>query len=50
MDYNIWAVLGILSLVYLFIIIYNRRQSRRRRDRKFMDGYGRHKKKDGENE
>ncbi|MEM9143224.1 MAG: hypothetical protein AAGA86_09565 [Bacteroidota bacterium] len=44
MDYNVWAVLGTLIVVYLFIIIYNRKQSKRRRDRKFMEGYGNPKK------
>jgi hypothetical protein len=46
MDYSIYTVLGILFVVYLFITIYNKKQSRRRRDKKFMDGYGRHRKKE----
>lgn len=41
MDYSIFAVLAILFVVYLFITIYNKRRSGRRKDRKFMEGYKR---------
>lgn len=37
--YTIYAVLGILFVVYLFITFSNRRRSNRRKDRKFMEGY-----------
>ncbi|MGB6150693.1 MAG: hypothetical protein WBG48_01775 [Pricia sp.] len=36
--YTIYAVLGVLFVVYLFITITNRRSSNRRKDRKFMEG------------
>jgi hypothetical protein len=39
--YTIYAVLGILFVVYLFITFYNKRRSNRRKDRKFMEGYKR---------
>ncbi|MGB7394737.1 MAG: hypothetical protein WA913_10115 [Pricia sp.] len=41
--YTIYAVLGILFVVYLFITFSNRRKSNRRKDRKFMEGYDRSK-------
>lgn len=42
--YTIYAVLGILFVIYLFITFYNKRRSNRRKDRKFMEGY---KRRDG---
>ena len=45
--YTIYAVLGILVVVYLYISFSNRRRSNSRKDRKFMDGYDRTKRKDG---
>ncbi len=39
--YTIYAVVGILFVVYLFITFSNRRSSNRRKDRKFMEGYER---------
>ncbi len=39
--YTIYAILGILFVVYLFITFSNRRSSNRRKDRKFMEGYKR---------
>lgn len=44
--YTIYAVLGIVFVVYLFISFSNRRRSNRRKDRKFMDGYNRSKRSD----
>jgi len=39
--YTIYAVLGILFVVYLFIMFSNRRSSNHRKDHKFMEGYKR---------
>ncbi|WP_175455371.1 hypothetical protein [Pricia antarctica] len=39
--YTIYAVLGILFVVYLFVTFSNRRSSNRRKDHKFMEGYKR---------
>lgn len=48
MDYTIYAVLGIIFVVYLFMTIYGKRRSRIRKDRKFMEGYGTSKQKNDE--
>jgi len=45
MEYPIYTVLGVLFVIYLFIIIYNRNKSKRRRGKKFMDGYDRQERK-----
>lgn len=45
MEYPIYAVLGVLVVIYLFITIYNRNKSKRRRSKKFMDGYKRDERK-----
>jgi len=50
MDFSIYTVLGILVVIYLAITVLNRKRARRRKDRKFMDGYGRHRKKDPESD
>jgi len=42
--YTIYAVLGILFVVYLFITFSNKRSSNRRKDRNFMEGYKRKNK------
>lgn len=39
--YTIYAVLGILFVVYLFITFSNKRSANRRKDRKFMEGHRR---------
>ncbi|WP_339709060.1 hypothetical protein [uncultured Kriegella sp.] len=39
MDYTIFYVLGGVLLVYLFISMNNRRKSKDRKSRKFMEGY-----------
>jgi len=49
MEYPVYTVLGILFVIYLFITIYNRNKSRRRRSKKFMDGYNREEKKKTKN-
>ena len=45
MDYTIYTVLGVLFVIYLFISIYNRNRSKRRKSKKFMDGYKRNEQK-----
>ncbi|EAR00117.1 hypothetical protein [Maribacter sp. HTCC2170] len=45
MEYPIYTVLGVLFVIYLFITIYNRKKSKRRRSKKFMDGYERQDRK-----
>ncbi len=39
--YTIYAIVGILFVVYLFITFSNKRSANRRKDRKFMEGYKR---------
>lgn len=41
MDNTIYIVLAVLFIVYLWITIYNRKNSRKRRKRKFMEDYRR---------
>ena len=41
MNNNIYYILGALLVVYLLIGIFNKRTARRRRSRKFMEGYER---------
>lgn len=41
MSYNIYYILGALLVVYLLIGIFNKRTSKQRRSRKFMEGYER---------
>jgi len=45
MEYPIYTVLGVLFVIYLFITIYNRNKSKRRRSKKFMEGYNREDRK-----
>ena len=45
MEINIYYVLGIVIVLYLFITIYNKKKSTRRRSRGFMEGYQRKEKK-----
>ncbi|MDC6367481.1 MULTISPECIES: hypothetical protein [Flavobacteriaceae] len=37
-DYTIWYVLAVLGLIYLVILFRNKRATKRRRSRKFMEG------------
>ncbi len=48
--YTIYAVLGILFVVYLFITFAMKRRSNRRKDRKFMESYDRSKRKNEDRE
>ena len=41
METNIYYVLGIVIVLYLFITVYNKKKSTRRRSRTFMEGYQR---------
>ncbi len=48
--YTIYAVLGILFVVYLFITFSMKRRSNHRKDRKFMEGYDRSNRKNEDRE
>ena len=41
MTYNIYYILGAVLVVYLLISIANKKTARKRRSRKFMEGYER---------
>ena len=41
MSYNIFYVLAGLFVMYLLINIYNKKNARRRKSRRFMEGYER---------
>ena len=41
MRYNIFYILAGLFVVYLLINIYNKKNARRRKSRRFMEGYER---------
>ncbi|SHG18812.1 hypothetical protein SAMN04488116_0164 [Flagellimonas flava] len=41
-DYTIWYALGILGLIYLVVLFRNKRGTKRRKSRKFMEGKRRH--------
>jgi hypothetical protein len=41
MEYNIYYILGALLVVYLLISMFNKKTARKRRSRKFMEGYER---------
>lgn len=43
-DNTIWYVLAVLGLIYLIIIFRNKRGTKRRRSRKFMDGKRQHER------
>jgi len=43
-EYTIYAILGILVVVYLIITLTTKRSSNHRKDRKFMDDYKRRDK------
>lgn len=48
MDYTIWYILGGLFIIWLLISINQKKTSRRRRSRTFMEGYTRKDKKEKE--
>ncbi|WP_228235459.1 hypothetical protein [Allomuricauda sp. M10] len=43
-DNTIWYVLGILGLLYLIILSRNKRSTKRRKSRRFMDGKRQHER------
>jgi len=45
MDYNIYYILAGLAVVYIFLSIFNKRNAKRRKSKKFMEGYERKDKK-----
>ncbi|WP_373071502.1 hypothetical protein [Zeaxanthinibacter enoshimensis] len=45
MEINIYYVLGVVIVLYLFITVYNKKKSTRRRSRTFMEGYQRKERK-----
>ena len=49
MDINIYYLLGGLAVLYIAITVYNKRGSKRRKSRKFMEGYERKDKQDEKN-
>jgi len=46
MDNTIFYVLGLVAVIYVALSVFNRKRSKERKSRKFMDGYERKKKKD----
>lgn len=48
MDYNIYYILGALLVVYLLISMFNKKSARKRRSRKFMEGYDRKERYSGD--
>ena len=48
MEFNIYYLLGGLAALYLAISIFNKRNARKRKSRKFMDGYIRKDKREKE--
>lgn len=44
MDNTIYIILGGLALVYFVVLFYNKRSTRKRKSRKFMEGKRRHEK------
>ena len=43
-DNTIWYVLGVLGLLYLIILSRNKRSTKRRKSRRFMDGKRQHER------
>lgn len=43
-DNTVWYVLGVLGLIYMIILFRNKKSTKRRRSRKFMEGKRRHDK------
>ncbi|SNZ00316.1 hypothetical protein SAMN06265377_2136 [Flagellimonas pacifica] len=41
-DYTIWYVLGVLGIIYLAIFFKNKRGTKRRKSRRFMEGKRKH--------
>jgi hypothetical protein len=45
MDHTIYYVLGAVAIVYVLLSAFNRKRTKERKSRKFMDGYERRDKK-----
>ena len=43
-DNTIWYVLGVLGLIYLVILFRNKKATRRRKSRSFMEGKRKHER------
>ncbi|WP_247043059.1 hypothetical protein [Allomuricauda sp. F6463D] len=43
---TIWYVLAVLGLIYLIILFRNRKATKRRKSRRFMEGKRQHDKKE----
>ncbi|WP_431161283.1 hypothetical protein [Flagellimonas beolgyonensis] len=43
-DNTIWYVLGVLGLIYLVILFRNKKATRRRKSRRFMEGKRKHER------
>lgn len=48
MEYNIYYILGALLVVYLLFGILNKKTARKRKSRRFMEGYERKDRKAGD--
>ncbi|MBT8280159.1 hypothetical protein [Muriicola soli] len=46
MDNTIFYVLGLVAVIYIALSVFNKKRSKDRKSRKFMEGYERKKKKD----
>ncbi|NNJ88962.1 MAG: hypothetical protein HKP53_06140 [Eudoraea sp.] len=45
MDNKIYYILGVVAAIYIALTVFNRKRSKERKSRKFMDGYDRRNKK-----
>ena len=50
MDVNIYYLLAGLAIVYIAVRIYNRKGSKRRKSRRFMEGYHRKDRREEKSE
>ncbi|MEY8019869.1 hypothetical protein AB8P51_03495 [Muriicola sp. SD30] len=46
MDNTIFYVLGLVAVIYIALSVFNKKRSKDRKSRKFMEGYERKNKKD----
>ena len=44
MNYTVYIILSVLALVYFVVLFNNKRNNKRRKSRKFMEGKKRHEK------
>ncbi|MGB5645999.1 hypothetical protein [Muriicola sp.] len=45
MDNTVYYILGAVAVIYLALSVFNRKRSKERKSRKFMDGYDRKNRK-----